>query len=66
MNKKMIDLYTNQLKIILQQYQPAISDIQELYWAKNRIIEKSKNNVYKEINISEIENKLIELDGQRT
>lgn len=62
----MIDLYTNQLKIILQQYQPAISDIQELYWAKNRIIEKSKNNIYKEINVQEIDNKLIELDGQRT
>lgn len=64
-NKKMIDFYTDQLKIVLQQYQSTIEDIQELHWAKNRITEKSKNNVYKEINIREINNKLIELDGQR-
>lgn len=59
----MIELYTNQLRIVLQQYRNTVSDIQELYWAKNRIINKSKNNIYKEINIREIDNRLAELNG---
>jgi len=37
-----------------------MSDIQELFWAKERIKIKSKNNIYKEINIREIDNKLSE------
>ena len=57
----MIELYTKQLRIVLQQYQKTYSDIGELYWAKNRIEEKSKNNIYKEINLREIDNRIKEL-----
>lgn len=60
----MIELYTNQLSIVLQQYQQTFSDINELYWAKNRIIEKSKNNIYKEINLREIDRKIAELTNE--
>ncbi len=59
----MNELYTNQLRIVLRQYQKTFSDINELYWAKNRIIEKSKNNIYKEINLREIDRRLKELNG---
>ena len=58
----MVELYTNQLRLVLQQYQNTASDIQELHWAKSRIIQKSKNNIYKEINLREIDNKLAELN----
>ncbi len=56
--------YTNQLRIVLQQYQKTYSDIGELYWAKTRIQEKSKNNVYKEINLREIDRKIAELTNE--
>ena len=52
--------YTKQLRIVLSQYRNTMSDIQELFWAKERIKIKSKNNIYKEINIREIDNKLSE------
>jgi len=52
--------YTKQLRIVLSQYRNKMSDIQELFWAKERIKIKSKNNIYKEINIREIDNKLSE------
>lgn len=52
--------YTKQLRIVLSQYRPNMEDVGELYWAKSRIIEKSKDNIYKEINLREIKNKLAE------
>lgn len=54
--------YTNQLRMVLQQYRETYSDMGELYWAKMRIQEKSKNNIYKEINLKEIDNRLAELN----
>lgn len=59
----MKDLYTNQLRLVLQQYRRKMSDIMDLYGAYASIERNSKDSVYKEINLQEIKNRLAELNG---
>lgn len=59
----MIDLYRNQLRLVLEGYRQTLSDMSELSWAIERIKVKSSENRWKQINIEEAERRLSELFG---
>jgi hypothetical protein len=59
----MKDIYTKQLRLVLQQYRRKLSEIKELDSKYRNVERNSKDSVYKDINLQEIKNRLAELNG---
>ena len=58
----MQELYRKQLRLVLRGYN-GMDDINELTGARMRILEKSREGIYKQINLEEAERRLNELTG---
>lgn len=57
----MQELYRKQLRLVLKGYKTGMDDINELTGAYMKILAKSRDGVYKQINLEEAERRLNEL-----